>query len=113
MLRIKAYLTVERNATRDYLGVAALSRHLGLRKSVRALDRMNELYAEFAGEGGDMLSTVVVRFSNPEPHDLTAVDLREYKGIVPPWNDWHAVAAQCRALAVALVEEPPEDSSAE
>jgi hypothetical protein len=110
MLRIKTYLTVERNATRDYLDVAALSHHLGFRKSVRALERMNELYAEFAGEGGDMLGTVVVRLSNPEPNDLTEVDLREYKGIVPPWNDWHAVAAQCRALAVAVVEDSGEDS---
>src|ERR1700730_5011562 len=57
MLRIKAYLVVERNATRDYLYVAALSHHLGLLKSARALDRMNELYSEFAGEGGDMLSS--------------------------------------------------------
>jgi hypothetical protein len=115
MLRIKVYLAVERNATRDYLDVAALSHHLGTRKSAQALDRMNELYAEFAGEGGDMLSTVVVTLSNPEPHDLTEVDLREYKGIVAPWNDWHAVAAQCRTLAVAVVEGPPEseDSSAE
>src|SRR5690606_9558113 len=28
MLRIKAYLVVERNATRDYLDVAALSHHI-------------------------------------------------------------------------------------
>jgi hypothetical protein len=52
MLRIKAYLVVERNATRDYLDVAALSDHLEGRASVAALARMNELYAEFAGEGG-------------------------------------------------------------
>jgi hypothetical protein len=106
MLRIKAYLVVERNATRDYLDVAALARHLGLRDSARALDRMNELYAEFAGVGGDMLSTVVVRLSNPDPYDLTEIDLSEYKGIVAPWNDWRAVESQCRALAVALLEEP-------
>jgi hypothetical protein len=109
MLRIKAYLAVERNATRDYLDVAAISYHLGLRESARALDRMNELYAEFAGEGGDMLSTVVVRLSNPEPYDLTEVDLSEYKGIVAPWNNWHAVEDQCRALAVAVLEPEPEN----
>lgn len=107
MLRIKAYLVVERNATRDYLDVAALSHHLGLQQSARALDRMNELYAEFAGEGGDMLSTVVVKLSNPDPYDLTGIDLTEYKGIVAPWNDWRAVEAQCRSLALALLEEPP------
>jgi hypothetical protein len=107
MLRIKAYLTVERNATRDYLDVAALSHHLGLPGSARALDRMNELYADFAGEGGDMLMTVVVRLSNPEPYDLTEVDLSEYKGIVAPWSDWRAVERQCRSLARAVIERSP------
>jgi hypothetical protein len=110
MLRIKAYLMVERNATRDYLDVAALSHHLGLGKSARALDSLNELYAEFAGEGGDMLSTVVVKLSNPDPYDLTDVDLSEYKGIVAPWNDWRAVERHCRSLAVALLEEPSGNS---
>jgi hypothetical protein len=50
-----------------------------------------------------MLSSVVVKLSNPDPYDLTDVDLAEYKGIVAPWNDWHAVEAQCRALAVGLL----------
>ena len=105
MLRIKAYLTVERNATRDYLDVAALSHHLGLRASARALDHMNQLYAEFAGEGGSMLNSVVVRLSSPEPYDLGEVDLGEYKGIIAAWSDWRAVERQCRALALAVLDE--------
>jgi hypothetical protein len=104
MLRIKAFLLVERNATRDYLDVAALSHHLDLKKSVAALERMNELYAEFAGEGGDMLTSIAVKLSNPDPYDLTETDLSEYKGIVAPWNDWTAVEAQCRMLVVALLK---------
>jgi hypothetical protein len=107
MLRIKAYLIVERNATRDYLDVAALSHRLGARKSAAALDGMNELYAEFAGEGGDMLSTVVVKLTNPDPYDLTQLDLTEYRGIVPPWNDWQSVVRQCRSLALALIDRAP------
>lgn len=103
MLRIKAFLIVGRNATRDYLDVAALSDHLGLRKSAEALDRMNELYADFSGEGGDMLTTLLVKLSNPDPYDLTEVDLGEYKGIVAPWNDWRTVQEQCRSLAAALL----------
>ena len=106
MLRIKAYLLVERNATRDYLDTAALSHHLGLRSSAHALGRMNELYREFAGEGGDMLSSVVVKLANPDPYDLTDIDLTEYKGIVAPWSDWRTVQAQCRSLALALVDSP-------
>ena len=104
MLRIKAFLVVDRNATRDYLDVAALSHHLGSKKSVAALDRMNELYAEFAGEGGDMLTTVVVKLAGPDPYDLTDVDLSEYKGITPPWNSWRAVQEQCRSIAAALLQ---------
>ena len=103
MLRIKAFLVVERNATRDYLDVAALSLHLGLRKSARALARMSELYAEFAGEGGDMLLSLAVKLTHPDPYDLTEIDLSEYKGIIAPWNDWRAVVAQCRALVAAML----------
>lgn len=64
---------------------------------------MNELYAEFAGESGDMLTSVVVKRSLPDPYDLTQVDLAEYKGIVAPWNDWRAVGRQCRSLAAVLL----------
>lgn len=105
MLRIKAFLIVQRNATRDYLDVAALSDYLGPAKSAAALNRLSELYPEFVGEGGDVLSTVLVKLSNPDPFDLTEVDLSEYKGIIAPWNDWRAVIAQCRALALALLQE--------
>jgi len=88
-----------------------LSNHLGLAASARALEPMNGLYAEFAGEGGDMLSTLVVRLSSPEPYDLTQVDLSEYKGIVARWSDWRAVERQCRQLALAILEEPSTSAS--
>jgi hypothetical protein len=106
MLRIKAFLAVDRNATRDYPDVAALSNHLGAAASALALAPMNDLYAEFAGEGGDMLTSVVVRLADPAPYDLTDLDLAEYKGIVQPWDDWDAVVRQCRAVAAAVVEGP-------
>lgn len=111
MLRIKTFLVVERNATRDYLDVAALSHHLGLANSARALERMNELYAEFAGEGGDMLLSVIVKLSNPDPYDLSDVDLTEYKGIVAPWNNWRAVEKQCHVLAATLLKNPRKAAS--
>jgi hypothetical protein len=103
MLRIKTFLVVERNATRDYLDVAALSHHLGTGKSVRAIERMRQLYAEFAGEAGDIMISITVKLGMPDPYDLTEVDLTEYKGIIPPWNDWRAVEKQCRVLAVAML----------
>jgi hypothetical protein len=110
MLRIKTFLVVERNATRDYLDVAALSHHLGTSKSVRAIERMRQLYAEFAGEAGDIMISIVVKLGAPDPYDLTEVDLTEYKGIIPPWNDWGAVEEQCRSLAIAILREPPPEA---
>jgi hypothetical protein len=104
-LRIKAFLMVDRNATRD-LDVAALSHHIGLTKSAAALERMNELYAEFKHEAGDLLTAVVVKLSLPDPYDLTDIDLSEYKGIIAPWNNWRAVQAQCASLAAALIAPP-------
>ena len=103
MLRIKAFLAVERNATRDYLDVAALSHHLGTRKSVAALERMIELYGEFVGEGGDMLTSLITKLAAPDPYDLTDLDLSEYKGIIPPWHDWRTVESQCRSVAEAIL----------
>lgn len=102
-LRIKTFLIVDRNTTRDYLDVAALSHHIGLKRSALALGRMNELYAEFSSETGDLLTSVVVKLSAPDPYDLTDIDLSEYRGIVAPWNDWRAVERQCGALAAALI----------
>lgn len=104
MLRIKSFLVVERNATRDYLDVAALSHHLGMKRTATALKPMNELYGEFAGEGGDMLTSLVSRLAAPDPYDLTDVDLTEYKGIIEPWDDWGAVENQCRNVAEAILD---------
>ena len=104
MLRIKAFLVVERNTTRDYLDVAALSHHLGKRKYAAALERMNELYGEFAGEGGDILTSLITKLVAPDPYDLTDVDLAEYKGIISPWDDWRAVETQCRTVAEAILK---------
>jgi hypothetical protein len=65
---------------------------------------MNDLYGEFVGEAGDVLTTLVVKLANPEPYDLTDVDLSEYKGIVAPWNDWRSVTAQCAKLAASILK---------
>ena len=86
-LRVKTFLVVDRNATRDYLDVAALFHSLGIKKSAVALERMNEIYSEFAGEGGDMLTSALVKLAAPDPYDLTDIDLAEYKGIIAPWNN--------------------------
>jgi hypothetical protein len=76
---------------------------LGIEKSAAALEIMNELYTECKDEVGDLLTSVVVKLSVPDPYDLTDIDLSEYKGIVAPRNNWRAVQAQCASLSAALV----------
>ena len=65
--RVKIFLVVDRNATRDYLDVAALSHYIGLKKSAAALESMNELYAEFKDEAGDLLTSVSSSYPCPIP----------------------------------------------
>ena len=87
-------------------GFAGELRLDGRDTDLAALERMNELYAEFKDEAGDLLTTVAVKLSLPDPYDLTDIDLSEYKGIVAPWNNWRAVQAQCTSLAAALMTPP-------
>ncbi len=71
-----------------------------------ALELMNAIYSEFAGEGGDMLTSALVKLAAPDPYDLTDIDLADYKGIIAPWNNWRAVQVQCATLATAILTQP-------
>jgi hypothetical protein len=68
---------------------------------------MRHLSAEFAGEAGDILISVLVKLTALDPYDLTDVDLREYKGMIIPWNNWHAVESQCRSVALEMLKKAP------
>lgn len=46
MLRIKAYLVVQRNATRDYLDTVALADRLGVGEAVAVLSGIDDYYAD-------------------------------------------------------------------
>lgn len=105
ILRIKAWLIVDRNATRDFLDVAAISVSLGTAASIRALAPLDRLYPQ-AGDAGAVRQQLMRQLAAPRPYDLDEVrpTLAEYKGITPRWGDWDAVARQCADLAVAMAE---------
>lgn len=86
MLRIKAYLIVRRNTTRDFVDFVALFDYLGVKGALQALDSLDTLYPQ---EGGNSMSQqLALQLSDPKPWDLSTNDLSSYKGLKPPYSDW-------------------------
>jgi len=108
ILRIKGWLAVSRNATRDYLDLAALSAHAGLPTAARALAELDlyyrDVYRPEAGRDVSVALQLARQLAAPLPYDLDATDLANYRRLERRWQDWDAVRAQLRALAVALTE---------
>jgi hypothetical protein len=103
VLRIKAFLCLERNATRDYLDLAALASHLGIEAAVGALWAMDELYPQKNGDPWAVRTQLVMQLASPPPYDLPGDDLGEYKGVRPPFDRWSHVAAICGQLSDRLL----------
>jgi hypothetical protein len=111
MARIKAWLVLKRNATRDYLDLVALAERLGP-DAARVLVGLDEWYADQIGPGGERVATQLAKqLAEPRPYDLSEIDLSRYRRLDARWQDWLAVADACRRFAVAmldlLVEEEP------
>ena len=87
MLRVKAYLVVQRNVVRGVLDVAALSQHVGLHEASRVLSRIDEYYADRSGVEGSVLTSLVFALADPMPHDVDVTEeLPRYKALAPCWH---------------------------
>jgi hypothetical protein len=108
ILRIKGWLCVSRNATRDYLDLAALSALAGMPAAARALAQLDAYYRDVyrADAGRDVLVALQLarQLAEPAPYDFDQTDLASYKRLDARWQDWDAVRTQLRELAVALTE---------
>lgn len=103
MLRIKAYLVVQRNAVRDYLDVVALVDVIGFEDAVAVLRDIDGFYVDRSGESGSVLTSLVAALADPQPRDATVIDeLPRYKGLDPQWHEWAHVREACQRLALAL-----------
>lgn len=102
ILRIKAFLTLVRNATRDYLDLVALADALGPTRALDALASLDALYPQENGESP--LMQLIIQLANPMPYDLEGTDLREYKDLDLKWQNWSRVQLDCAALADQLFE---------
>lgn len=109
MARIKAWLVLRRNATRDYLDLVALAERLGP-DAPTVLVGLDQWYADQIGPGGERVATQLAKqLAEPRPYDLSEVDLTRYRRLDARWQDWLAVADVCRGLAVAMLDRVAEE----
>jgi hypothetical protein len=102
MLRIKAVLILERNATRDYLDFAALFDRIGEEEATLALRLFDSIYPQPNGESA--LQQLQIQLAAPLPYDLDQVNLAEYKHLAPKWQEWVGVQTACAACATLIFD---------
>ena len=100
MARIKAWLLATRHTVRDYLDTVVLLERLGEPGSQRAFAPFDEIYRQ--PSEAPPLAEVVERLACAAPADAPEIDLRSYRGLAPPWNDWGHLAARGRFWARVL-----------
>ena len=101
-LRIKAYLIVKRNATRDFFDFIALFDHLGVEQALRALASLDELYPQEEYES--ITRQLALQLAEPKPWDLTQTDLRRYRSLKMPYTDWNEVKRRTTAAGLRILE---------
>jgi hypothetical protein len=101
ILRVKAWLIVRRNATRDYLDVAAIAAKLTDMAILAALAPMDRLYPQ-PEDPGAVRYQLMRQLAMPRPYDLDTVDLTEYKALIPEWRDWATVVEQCSRVGTLM-----------
>ncbi len=105
IFRLKAWLVLRRNATRDYLDLVALADRLGPHEAASAVLSLDDYYADQIGPGGKRVATQLARqLAEPAPYDLSEIDLDHYRRLDPRWRDWDNVVAATRRLAADVLD---------
>jgi len=97
MARIKAWLLATRHTVRDYLDTVVLFERLGDEGVLAAMRSLDDLYEQPGSVS--VLAEVGERLASALPGDLAEVDLQQYSGLRPPWNDWQHVTGRGRHWA--------------
>lgn len=104
-LRIKGFLIVRRNQTRDYLDVAALADRYGIQSAAGVLARIDDYYADQHGEGRGVAAQLVRQLASPRPKDSSVTrQLDAYRNLAARWTDWNQVRSVCGQLAAEMLE---------
>jgi hypothetical protein len=103
-LRIKGWLALNRNQTRDYLDVAALADRIGLDEAAAVLRGIDDYYADI-NKRPEAVSTQLARqLADPRPRDAEVTEqLASYKALDPRWQEWSAVKEVLAELTDRMV----------
>jgi hypothetical protein len=104
-LRIKGFLIVRRNQTRDYLDVAALADRYGIHAAAGVLAEIDSYYTDQHGGGRGVAAQLVRQLADPRPKDSSVTrQLDSYRNLAARWADWGEVRSVCRQLAAEMLE---------
>lgn len=104
-LRIKAFLIVRRNQTRDYLDLAALAEHMGVERAAEVLSAIDEYYADQAESEDGVASQLARQLAGPTPADSSVTgQLAGYRRLRKRWTEWRAVTDLLAEVAARMVE---------
>lgn len=104
ILRVKAFLITNRNQTRDYLDVAALTDRFGTTWGASVLCKIDDYYEKALSSSGSVVAELVRLLGAPAPKDASTTRmLSVYKGLDARYHDWTTVTALCRGLAAAMI----------
>ena len=104
ILRIKAWLALTRNQTRDYLDVAALTDRIGLDEAAGVLRGIDDYYADINDRPEAVATQLVRQLADPRPRDAEVTkQLASYKALDPRWHEWSTVTAVLADVAERMV----------
>jgi hypothetical protein len=100
ILRIKAWLALTRNQTRDYLDIAALAEQMGLDEAAAVLADIDDYYADVNRQPEAVSTQLVRQLADAQPRDVeVTTQLATYKALDPRWHNWATVKAVLADLA--------------
>jgi hypothetical protein len=104
ILRIKAWLALQRNQTRDYLDIAALAEGMGLDEAAGVLRGIDDYYADVNRRPEAVATQLARQLADPRPRDAeVTAQLASYKALDPRWHEWAAVEAVLADVAQKMV----------
>ncbi len=104
ILRIKAWLALTRNQTRDYLDIAALADRIGVEQAAAVLSGIDDYYADINRRPEAVVTQLVRQLADPRPRDAeVTTQLASYKALDQRWHEWSAVKAMLAELSERLV----------